>query len=378
METKARNTILLLILVYVTCSAMVCAQGDYLSGAPDGNGQQGRQATVSKPLANIRYGPDSNNYRIVLTLKKGATVTVYSKKGEWYAIDFPDNGKVWIFKKYIDVLGNDGTVNADHVTLRADSRFTGLPIGEANRGDRVKILSRQGKWLRISPPSSLRAYIHSNLIQLASEEQHEMRIFKQGQLKRFFPDWGTSPEGKHLRDLEKQLYSYKQMISFKKSKNSELNKTKKDIKDIQEKCRKIIQTAKEDNVREGASVVFQKSEKIIEYIEAVLRLRMLLEKIKEDTENKLKKLESEGSGTAVGGHIDDVGRFIGRPSRYVLKKGDRIICFLVSKKYDLKDYYYTEVAITEYKRGRSKHTDKPVLLVKDMEVKGRHPWKSMD
>jgi len=378
METKARNIILLLILAYCTCSAMVSAQGDYLTGAATGSGQQGRQATVSKPRANVRYGPDSDNYRIVVTLSKGTTVTVYSKKGEWYAIDFPDTGKVWIFKNYVDVLGNDGTVNADNVTLRADSRFTGLPIGEANRGDRIKILSKQGKWLRISPPSSLRAYIHSNLIQLASQEQHELRVFKHGELTRLIPDWGSSPAGKHLRDLEEQLYVYKQNISFRKSKNSELEKTKNNIKDIQKKCKNIIQKTKEENVREGAKIVFQKADKIIEYIEAILRLRMLLERIDKDTEDKLKDLESEGPGTAVGGHIDDVGRFIGRPSRYVLKKGDRIICFLVSKKYDLKDYYYTEVAITGYKRGRSKHTDKPVLLVTDMEVKGRHPWKPAD
>lgn len=377
MENISRNSICMLAVLFCLPCALLTAQGDYLSGGMSDQGAEGRQATISVPRANIRYGPDTKNYKIVVTLSKGDTVTVYQRKGEWYAIDFPDKGKVWIFGKYVDVLGNEGTVNANNVTLRADSRFTGLAIGETDKGTRVKVLSRRGKWLRISPPSSLRAYVHSNLIQLASEEQHELTVFKSGQRLRVIPKWESSPEGKELRDIEKQLYVYKQNISFVKSKESELNKTKGNIRDLQKELKTIIQKSASTNIKEGASVIFQKAEKLIEYIDAILRLRMLLVRIEQNTKEKIEDLKNRVPERTFGGYVDDVGRFIGRPSRYVLKRGDSIVCFLISKKYNLKDYYYTEVAITDFKPVRSAYKGKPVLLVTDMEPKGQHTWKNV-
>ena len=378
MEKNVRNIALLLVLAWVLSFSQVMAQGDYLTGASGNNDAQGRQGTISVLRANIRYGPDTKNYKIVVTLAKGDIVTVYETKGEWYAIGFPKNGKVWLFDKYVDVLGNDGTVNANNVTLRDDARFTGLAIGEINKGARVRVLSRQGKWLRISPPSSLRAYAHKNLVQLASQEHQEEVSFRRGTIfSEGFRRWGNTPEGKNLKTLDEQLWVIKTSISFRKSKESELKKAKEAIRSLQKELNTVIRTTKDSDIKNGASVIYQKAERIIEYIDAILNLRMLLFKIEQRTKEELEALENKGPDHPYGGYIDDVGRFIGRKTRYVLKRGDEVICFLVSKKYNLKDYYYTEVAITGFKRGRSEGKT-PILLVTDMQVKGRHSWNAAE
>ena len=189
--------------------------------------------------------------------------------------------------------------------------------------------------------------------------------------------WDDTPEGRMLKDWDKDIWTYKVGISFRKSKKDDLLKTKKALRDIQQKCRSLIQTTKNNDMKEGAKVIYQKAEKIVEYIDAILTLRILLVKIKEKYDEELKALEVKGPDHPYAGYIDDVGRFIGRKTRYVLKRGDEIICFLTSDKYNLKDYYYTEVAITGFDHGKPQGKT-PILIVTKMDVKGRHPWNSTE
>jgi len=350
---------------------------DYLSAAEKGAFSSGRTATVRVPRANVRYGPDAKNYPIVVTLSKGDTVTVYGKKGDWYEIGFPPGGKAWIFGEYVDILGNEGTVTADDVLVRADARMGALAIGKVDKGTRVKLLSRKGKWLRIAPLPSLRAYIYAPLVEMAGagkEVSGEDAFFAVRDLTRFLPDWGSSPEGKQLKTLDEQVWAYKASINFRKTPTDVLEKTRKALRDIQKELGKISRKTRDTGIKESASVIHRKAEKVIAYIDAIITFRRNLALVEKKTKERLEAVEKGKATRVLAGVIDDVGRFVGRPSRYVLKRGDTIICFLISKTYNLKDYYYKEVVVTGGKRVRSKGPY-PVVLVTKMTVKGEHGWK---
>jgi len=64
---------------------------------------------VTATALNVRTGP-STNYKVVCVLKKGQTVKIFGKLGDWYAIYEPATGCVGaVSSKYIKVSSGGGT-----------------------------------------------------------------------------------------------------------------------------------------------------------------------------------------------------------------------------------------------------------------------------
>ncbi|MFC1581897.1 SH3 domain-containing protein [Planctomycetota bacterium] len=362
---------------------------DYLSGPKKAEADT-EVGTISVARANIRYGPTTNS-RIVVTLSKGDKVTVYSKEGEWYAIAIPSQGHVWVFNDYVDVLGNDGTINANRVSLRNDARYESTVIGQVDKGVRIRVVAQKGKWLRIVPLPHLRAYIHEKLVSLSGPEFKESTKYWEGMRSEmiFRSDWQQSPDSKYLQSLDKQLWAIKASVKQSKSTMEELENAIKDIEEIETKIKAKIGGADNEGSKAFGGIVLRKAGKIKEYVQAVIDFRKNIGDIEKRAKEEIARINAPKTATDdPSGYIDDVGRIIGRPSPFVLKKGDEILCFLKSGKpcvvitangentveeLNFKDYYFKEVKIIDSTRGKDV-AGIPTLTVTRLEIKGSLEW----
>jgi len=101
-----KRKIVFLMVFTVICS---CIMGFSGANAQTGNGTiqsvNITNATVTAELLNVRQGP-STGYPIVCVLKKGQTVKIFGKIGDWYAIYESAKGCVGMVKNtYLKVAG---------------------------------------------------------------------------------------------------------------------------------------------------------------------------------------------------------------------------------------------------------------------------------
>jgi uncharacterized protein YgiM (DUF1202 family) len=387
----------------IVCAGLLIAGGwslaqevtDYLTGdsavttdttqpAPEGI-----KGTIRVANANVRYGPDKDKYRIILTMQKGESVTVYENKAGWLAIGFPSTGGAWVHGDLVELLGNEGVVTADDVVVRDDARFEGTVIGHLNKDEKVTIAGMQGKWYRLVPPASLRGYINADLVEMQSVDERRDDAFVHGQVQNFLFEtgWSKTPEGKQLEELDRQLWVYKTSVKLNTSTMEELEKTRKDVEDIKVKAGEVQAASANDRVKTEADILIKKADKVVEYIDAIINFKnnyLLVETRYKDEIEKLN--DPSAANSPYAGYIDDVGRIIGRKSPFVLKKGGEIICYLKSREIlddqkqkvpviDFRKYYRQEVVITEFKIvKRETPNEIPLLVVEDMEVKGAQAW----
>ncbi len=113
-------------------------------------------ATVTGSEVNLRDGPGAN-YRVIDSLKRGATVNVTDRSnGAWYAVEY-DGGAGFMSSAYLRIEetgeiptiftdGESGTINAMYVRFRSGPGSGYSILGEYNRGKAVTITGGTGEW----------------------------------------------------------------------------------------------------------------------------------------------------------------------------------------------------------------------------------------
>ncbi|MDD2716924.1 MAG: N-acetylmuramoyl-L-alanine amidase [Candidatus Wallbacteria bacterium] len=72
------------------------------SGSPD----LAQKGTVNTDGTNVRKGPDTS-YSVLITLDKGAVVTIISKEDQWYKVTLADNRTGYIHESLLNISGKD-------------------------------------------------------------------------------------------------------------------------------------------------------------------------------------------------------------------------------------------------------------------------------
>lgn len=108
-------------------------------------------AEVTGDQVNVRAG-QSANFERLHQLNKGDEVIVVDKEYSWYKIQLPSRAKSFVYKNYIQYLGqNAGGVNADHVNIRAGAGVHFTILGQLTKGEQIYIQEELDEWYRIQP-----------------------------------------------------------------------------------------------------------------------------------------------------------------------------------------------------------------------------------
>ena len=144
-------------------------------GPPAGTGEAGEPAKepaqafpvpgeVAGDSVNVRSGPGTN-YSVLTKLNKGEQVVVLGEEFGWVKIEVPSATFSWISADFVERgEGNQGTVTANRVNIRAGSGTDFDILGQANSGDRIEIVDEVQGWYKISPPAGTMAWIRSDYI----------------------------------------------------------------------------------------------------------------------------------------------------------------------------------------------------------------------
>ena len=113
------------------------------------------------------------SYPVVAELEPGTPVRVVSKRTPWSRIQAPGGFTVWVHENYVEIGGTglEGRISASHVRARPlpSTAQQSYPVGQFEKGDAVRVLGRDGEWVKVRAPESLGAWVQSEfLVELGS------------------------------------------------------------------------------------------------------------------------------------------------------------------------------------------------------------------
>lgn len=124
--------------------------------------QAAQRMSIKVGLANVRSEPGTKS-EIVWQVTKYHPFQIIKKKGDWYKVkDFEgDNG--WVYKS---LLSRTATVitTVENCNVRSDPGTKNRILFIVDREVPLKVLKRQGRWLRIVHEDGDKGWIHASLV----------------------------------------------------------------------------------------------------------------------------------------------------------------------------------------------------------------------
>lgn len=152
----------ILFLIIVFCCLSIPAN------AADSSSQPGQVATSSGRL-NVRSGA-SSDASVVAALSKDGYVTLISRSGSWWKVEYAENKYGYCHADYIKVLsGSALTVNtkSGNLNVRSGAGTGYARTGTVTKGETVIVLSASGGWSQILYDGTKTGYVSSQYLSSA-------------------------------------------------------------------------------------------------------------------------------------------------------------------------------------------------------------------
>lgn len=124
----------------------------------------------------MRLKPDLDS-RIIKEVSKNEFVTVIGEKGDFWAVQAPNNTKAYVFRSFI----LDNVVEGNHVNVRLEPSLDAPVIAHLNSGDSIhnpSVSAINPKWVEIAPPEGTRFYIAKEYVDYAGGPEVKAKMDK--------------------------------------------------------------------------------------------------------------------------------------------------------------------------------------------------------
>ena len=116
---------------------------------------------VLKDNVNVRARADKTA-EILVQLKKGDTVEVKERKGDWLCIVAPAQTKCFVSAKFLKA----GVATHDVVNVRGGPSMNFKDIGKLSKGEKVEVVETKGEWTQIKPTGNCVGWVAANLVEI--------------------------------------------------------------------------------------------------------------------------------------------------------------------------------------------------------------------
>ena len=116
---------------------------------------------VLKDNVNVRARADKTA-EILVQLKKGDTVEVKERKGDWLCIVAPAQTKCFVSAKFLKA----GVATHDVVNVRGGPSMNFKDIGKLSKGEKVEVVETKGEWTKIKPTGNCVGWVAANLVEI--------------------------------------------------------------------------------------------------------------------------------------------------------------------------------------------------------------------
>ncbi len=116
---------------------------------------------VKGKKVRLRANADLDS-RVVKELERGEMISIVGEKGDFYAVEAPENVKAYVFRSFV----LDNVIEANRVNVRLEPDLEAPVISHLNSGDKIQgsICPSNSKWLEIAPPAQTRFYVAKEYI----------------------------------------------------------------------------------------------------------------------------------------------------------------------------------------------------------------------
>jgi len=122
--------------------------------------------------AAVKAG-DNENFENLCTLSKADPVKIIGRRYSWFKILLPKKAALYIHSDYVILTSDEkgiGIINASNVNIRAGAGTRYAIVSQISKPEKVSILSKDAGWYKIEPPYGTAGWMHSNQIDIATEE----------------------------------------------------------------------------------------------------------------------------------------------------------------------------------------------------------------
>ena len=164
MGRKIITFTLSLILIFCLISAPFGAK------AADLNSKAGAVTTANSNL-NVRANPSSSSY-IVASLTKGSYVTLLSKEGSWWRVEYAKGQYGYCHADYITIVQGfpaTATTNSGNLNVRRGAGTEFDRIGSLSNGETVILLKTDGNWNRVLYNGTKTGYVHHTYLKTSGD-----------------------------------------------------------------------------------------------------------------------------------------------------------------------------------------------------------------
>jgi len=129
-------------------------------------GSQAGQVAVSSGKLNVRSSPNSSS-SVLTSLSKGSYVTLISRSGNWWKVEYGENKYGYCHSDYIkQVSGSALRVNTQsgNLNVRSGAGTTYAKTGTVSKGETVIRLAQTGSWSRILYDGTKTGYVSSQYL----------------------------------------------------------------------------------------------------------------------------------------------------------------------------------------------------------------------
>lgn len=131
--------------------------------AAPSNPKAGAVTTLGSQL-NVRSAPSTTG-KVVAALPKGSYVTLHTKTGSWWQIQYGSDQYGYCHDDYITpITGNPASIAASALNVRRGPGTSHSIAGYVHRGEKVIVLSESGSWSRILYQGSKTGYVSTRYL----------------------------------------------------------------------------------------------------------------------------------------------------------------------------------------------------------------------
>lgn len=121
-------------------------------------------AKVARESVNVR-AQASGNHLVVGRLQRNDEVVVTRIVRDWAKVRLPSHFRIWISAKFVKQDGTQGTVTGSRVNMRPNAGLEGTPVGQAQRGDRVRIYGLKDGFFEIGPTAAASGWVFKSTLE---------------------------------------------------------------------------------------------------------------------------------------------------------------------------------------------------------------------
>lgn len=133
-----------------------------VASAADLNSKAGIVSTATGPL-NVR-ATASTGGKILSSLPKGSYVTLISRSGSWWKVEYAAGKYGYCHADYIRAAGKAASVTASALNVRSGPSASHSVSGYLHKGDAVIVLSESGGWSRVLYQGTKLGYVSAKYL----------------------------------------------------------------------------------------------------------------------------------------------------------------------------------------------------------------------